>query len=170
MAWKHLTRNQKEVARRLAHGEGCDYVHDCSWGFFDLFTIFLKGINYLATLSLEGEGYARRMITLAKLLLTYQARVLLGIDSINKIPQMLFGDIGLLMTLGCRSEEGEEIAQECIRRYRVKSMARARHKCMIVCGDHYAVFDPEKLMMVVGQPVRCPMRTDEEQFRKLHGL
>ena len=100
MAWKHLTRNQKEVARRLAHGEGCDYVHDGSWGFFDRFMIFLKGINYLATLNLDGEGYARRMITIAKLLLTYQARVLLGIDSVNKIPHMLLGDIGLLMTLG----------------------------------------------------------------------
>lgn len=99
-AWKHLTRNQKEVARRLAHGGGCDYVHDGSWGFFDRFMIFLKGINYLTTLNLDGEGYARRMITIAKLLLTYQARVLLGIDSVNKIPHMLFGDIGLLMTLG----------------------------------------------------------------------
>lgn len=30
--WKPLTRNQEEVAKRLAHGEGCDYVHDGSWG------------------------------------------------------------------------------------------------------------------------------------------
>jgi hypothetical protein len=50
------------------------------------------------------------------------------------------------------------------------SAARARHKCMIVCGDHYAIFDLEELMMLLGQPVRCPMRTDEEQFRRLHGL
>jgi hypothetical protein len=100
VAWKHLTRNQKEVAKRLAHGEGCDYVHDGSWGFFDRFMIFLKGVNYLATLDLDGQGYARKMITIAKLLLTYQARILMGIDSVNKIPRMLFGDIGLLMTLG----------------------------------------------------------------------
>lgn len=99
-AWKHLTRNQKAVAKRLAHGEACDYVHDGSWGCFDRFMIFLKGINYLATLDLDGEGYERRMLTIAKLLLTYQARILLGIDSVNKIPHVLFGDIGLLMTLG----------------------------------------------------------------------
>jgi len=100
MVWKHLTRNQKEVAKRLAHGDGCDYVHDGSWGFFDRFMIFLKGVKYLATLDLDGEGYSRKMVTLAKLLLTYQTRVLLGIDSVNKIPHLLFGDIGLLMTLG----------------------------------------------------------------------
>jgi len=100
MAWQHLTRNQKEVARHLAHGGNCDYIHDGSWGFFDRFMIFLKGVNYLATLDLDGSGYARKMITIAKLLLTYQARVLLGIDSVNKIPHLLFGDIGLMLTLG----------------------------------------------------------------------
>lgn len=100
MEWKHLTRNQQEGAKRLAQGEGCDYVHEGSWGFFDRFLTFLREIGYLATLDLDGEGYARRMITVAKLLLTYQARVLLGIDSVNKIPHMLFGDMGLLMTLG----------------------------------------------------------------------
>ncbi len=108
MVWKHLTRNQKEVAKRLAHGEGCDYVHDGSWGFFDRFMIFLKGVNYLATLNLDGEGYTRKMITVAKLLLTYQARVLLGIDSVNKIPFLLFGDIGLLMTLGWTARQIKE--------------------------------------------------------------
>ncbi len=74
------------------------------------------------------------------------------------------------MTLAYHSEEGEEIAQECIRRYRLKTMAQTRHKCMIVSGDHYGIFDLEELMMLVGQRVRCPMRTDEEQFRKLHAL
>lgn len=108
MAWKHLTRNQKEVAKRLAHGEGCDYVHDGSWGFFDRFMIFLKGVNYLATLDLDGQGYRRKMITIAKLLLTYQARVLLGIESITKIPYLLFGDLGLLMTLGWTASQIKE--------------------------------------------------------------
>lgn len=108
MAWRHLTRNQKEVARRLAHGERCDFVHDGSWGFFDRFMIFLKGVKYLATLNLDGEGYARRMITIAKLLLTYQARILLGIDSINKVPYLLFGDIGLLMSLGWTATQIKE--------------------------------------------------------------
>lgn len=108
VVWKHLTRNQKEVAKRLAHGGGCDCVHDGSWGFFDRFMIFLKGVTYLATLDLDGEGYSRKMVTLAQLLLTYQARVLLGIDSVNKIPHLLFGDIGLLMTLGWTATQIKE--------------------------------------------------------------
>ncbi|MFO7870374.1 MAG: hypothetical protein R6V03_02950 [Kiritimatiellia bacterium] len=331
VAWKHLSRNQKEVATRLAHGEGCDYIHDGSWGFFDRFMLFLKSVGYLATLDLDGKGYTRKMITIAKLLLTYQTRILLGIDSINKVPFLLFGDIGLLMTLGwtarqikegvckrgegkhdgpvhkdtlpdclermgaeeitrslndgikllktigvagfrtfdeyrdpqrkraepdpinavmvtcwdgyeykpgkekvfltslnvgeprvvidkydlrslienCgnrdlkqgwlinkypkkevnairahvfltigmfnmslayRTEQGEQIAEECIRRYRMKTMLAARHKCMIVCGEHYGIFDLEELMMLLGQPVRRPMRTQEEAFRRIYGL
>jgi hypothetical protein len=98
---------------------------------------------------------------------------------INKFPKKevkairahVFLTIGMFnMTLAYRTEEGEQIAEECIRRYRVKTMHRARHKCMIVCGDHYAIFDLEELMMLFGQPVRFPMRTDEDEFRKLHGL
>jgi len=108
VAWKHLTRNQKEVAKRLAHGEGCDYIHDGSWGFFDRFLLFLKSVGYLATLDLDGQGYTRKMITIAKLLLTYQTRILLGIDSINKVPFLLFGDIGLLMTLGWTARQIKE--------------------------------------------------------------
>jgi hypothetical protein len=83
-------------------------VHDGSWGLFDRFLIFLKEIGYLETLNLDGEGYERRMIGIAKLLLTYQARVLMGIDSGNKIPQMLFGDTALLMTLGWTATQIKE--------------------------------------------------------------
>ena len=98
---------------------------------------------------------------------------------INKYPKKaekairahVFLTIGMFnMSLAYRTEQGENIAAECIRRYRVKTMARARHKCMIVCGEYYAIFDLEELMMLMGQAVRCPMRTDEEEFRKLHGV
>ncbi len=98
---------------------------------------------------------------------------------INKYPKKhvaairarVYLTIGMFnMTLAYRSREGLQIAQECIRRYRLRTMAQARHKCMIVSGDHCGIFDLEELMMLLGQPVRCPMRTDEEQFRKVHGL
>jgi len=49
----------------------------------------------------------RRMITIAKLLLTYQMKILMGISSMNQVPQLLFGDIGLLMMLGYTAEQIE---------------------------------------------------------------
>ncbi|MCG2692927.1 transposase [Candidatus Parcubacteria bacterium] len=99
LAWEHLSRNQKEVAKRILAGN-YELLKDSGWGFLDKFVIFLKTIGFLEVLNVDGEGYIRRMITVAKLLLTYQVKVLLGISSMNKVPDTLFKDTGLLMLLG----------------------------------------------------------------------
>ena len=85
LAWKHLTRDQKEVAKRILAG---DYqsIDVGGWGFLDKFVIFLKTIGFLECLDVAGEGYVRRMITIAKLLLTYQIKILMGISSMNQVP------------------------------------------------------------------------------------
>ncbi len=106
LAWNHLTRNQKEVAQRTMAG---DYrrIGPAGWGFLDKFLIFIKTTGFLECLDVSGEGYVRRMITIAKLLLTYQMKILMGISSMNQVPQLLFGDIGLLMMLGYTAEQIE---------------------------------------------------------------
>ncbi|MEW6558435.1 MAG: transposase, partial [Elusimicrobiota bacterium] len=99
LAWQHLTRNQKEVAKRILQGK-YEFLKDAGWGFLDKFIIFLKTIGFLEVLNVAGVGYIRRMITVSKLLLTYQMKILLGISSMNQVPDMLFKDTGLLMLLG----------------------------------------------------------------------
>ena len=106
LAWKHLTRNQKEVAKRIMAGDYQQISHG-GWGFLDKFLIFLKTVGFLECLDVPGEGYVRRMVTIGKLLLTYQIKILMGITSMNQVPQMLFGDIGLLMMLGYTAEQIE---------------------------------------------------------------
>src|SRR3972149_2532158 len=104
LAWNHLTRDQKEVAKRIMAGDYRQIRHG-GWGFLDKFLIFLKTIGFLQCLDVAGEGYTRRMITIAKLLLTYQVKILMGISSMNQVPELLFGDIGLLMMLGYTAEQ-----------------------------------------------------------------
>ena len=99
LAWQHLTRNQKEVAKRILAGR-YEFLKDAGWGFLDKFMIFLKTVKFLDVLNVAGEGYVRRMITVSKLLLTYQMKILLGISSMNQVPDTLFNDTGLLMLLG----------------------------------------------------------------------
>ncbi|OGR80564.1 MAG: hypothetical protein A3I11_08740 [Elusimicrobia bacterium RIFCSPLOWO2_02_FULL_39_32] len=106
LAWRHLTRDQKEVAQRIVKGDYRMIQHG-GWGFLDKFLIFIKTIGFLECLDVAGEGYARRMITIAKLLLTYQIKILMGINSMNQVPRLLFGDIGLLMMLGYTAEQIE---------------------------------------------------------------
>src|SRR3972149_3365343 len=74
LAWNHLTRDQKEVAKRIMAGDYRQIRHG-GWGFLDKFLIFLKTIGFLQCLDVAGEGYTRRMITIAKLLLTYQVKI-----------------------------------------------------------------------------------------------
>jgi len=104
VCWHYLTRNQKEVAKRITAG---DYrmIRGAGWGFLDRFIIFLKTVGYLKILDVEGKGYSRKMITVAKLLLTYNVKILMGISSMNQVPEMLFGDVGLLMLLGFTAEQ-----------------------------------------------------------------
>ena len=107
LAWRHLTRDQKEVAKRILAGDYQRVDPGGGWGFLDKFVIFMKTIGFLECLDVAGEGYVRRMITIAKLLLTYQVKILMGIASMNQVPSSLFSDIGLLMMLGYTAEQIE---------------------------------------------------------------
>lgn len=107
LAWRHLTRDQKEVAKRILAGDYQRAGTSGGWGFLDRFVIFLKAIGFLECLNVAGEGYVRRMITIAQLLLTYQVKILMGIASMNQVPSALFNDIGLLMLLGYTAEQIE---------------------------------------------------------------
>ncbi len=107
LAWRHLTRDQKEVARRIWAGDYQKIGPGGGWGFLDKFVIFMKTIGFLGCLDVAGEGYVRRMITIAKLLLTYQVKILMGIESMNQVPGSLFNDVGLLMMLGYTAEQVE---------------------------------------------------------------
>ena len=102
--WHWLTRNQKEVAKKVIGGN-YKFVRVAGWGFLDKFIFFLKAIGFLTVLDVDGKGYSRKLITIAKLLLTYEVKVLLGIRSMNQVPELLFGDVGLLMLIGFTAEQ-----------------------------------------------------------------
>ena len=102
--WHGLTRNQKEAAEKVIAGN-YRFVKVGGWGFLDEFIIFLKEIGFLKALDIEGKGYDRKLITIAKLLLTYEVKTLLRIKSMAQVPEMLFGDIGLMMMIGFTAEQ-----------------------------------------------------------------
>jgi Transposase DDE domain len=98
-AWRHLTRDQHEVARRLVAGQ-IDLVTISGWGFVSSFLAFLDELEFFAVLDLEGKGFHRVLIPIARLVLTYQLKILLGIASINLVPTKLFREIALLRLIG----------------------------------------------------------------------
>jgi hypothetical protein len=98
-AWRHLSRDQQEVARRLVAGH-VDLVTISGWGFGSSFLAFLDELEFFALLDLEGKGFKRVLIPIVRLVLTYQLKILLGIASINLVPTKLFREIALLRLIG----------------------------------------------------------------------
>jgi hypothetical protein len=97
--WGHLTRDQQEVAKRLSRGE-IGLVTLSGWGFLSSFLAFLDEICFYALLDIEGTGFKRVMIPIARLVMTYQLKILLGIPSINLVPTKLFRETALLKLIG----------------------------------------------------------------------
>jgi len=60
-AWRHLTRDQQEVAKRLTAGR-IDLVTLSGWGIVSNFLAFLDELSFFALLDLEGKGFKRVMI------------------------------------------------------------------------------------------------------------
>jgi len=98
-AWRHLTRDQQEVARRLTAGR-IDLVTISGWGIVSSFLAFLDELSFFALLDLEGKGFKRVLIPIARLILTYQLKIFLGIGAINLVPAKLFREIALLQLIG----------------------------------------------------------------------
>jgi len=70
------------------------------WGFAARFLAFVEHLEYVGLLGIEGQGFQRVMIPIARLLLTYQLKVLLGIGSMHLVPTRLFREVGLLQLIG----------------------------------------------------------------------
>lgn len=75
------------------------------WGFVGDFLAFLDEIGFCALLGIEGKGFKRVMIPIARLIMTYQMKVLMGISSINLVPTKLFRQVALLKLIGYTTTE-----------------------------------------------------------------
>lgn len=92
------------MAKRLSAGR-IDLVTVCGWGFVDSFLSFLEQIQFFVLLEVPGTGFQRVMIPIARLLMTYQLKILLGIGSINLVPAKLFRQIALLRLIGYTTKQ-----------------------------------------------------------------
>ena len=97
--WRYLARDQKEVAKRLTLGQ-ITMVAVSGWGLVGDFLTFLDEIGFCALVGIEGRGFKRVMIPVARLIMTYQMKILMGISSINLVPTRLFRQAALLKLIG----------------------------------------------------------------------
>ena len=100
LTWEGYRRNKQEVVKRLKQGR-YEMITGNGVGLMDRFFAFMREIDSLDVVEeVEGEGYERVMIPMAKLLLTYQSKILLGIAHMNQVPDLLFNELGVLKLIG----------------------------------------------------------------------
>ena len=97
--WRFHERNDKKVAKAVREGN-IDTITGTGWGFLDKFFYFLYSIRFFDITDIKSTGYRRIMLPLTKLIITYSVKILLGISSMNKIPNLLFREVSLLSMIG----------------------------------------------------------------------
>lgn len=106
--WKGYHRNKQEVVGRLKRGE-YEMITGNGVGLMDRFFAFMRELGFLDLVEeVKGEGYERVMIPVAKLLMAYQSKVLLGIASMNQVPDLLFNEVGILKLIGFTARQIKE--------------------------------------------------------------
>jgi hypothetical protein len=105
LRWGAYSRNQETVAAAIARKEYTDMT-PTGVGVVDEFFALMDQVGILNRLKVEGL-YQRRLIPMILLVVTYCARIIIGLSSQNQIPTHLFRDAGLLRLIGfCKRGKG----------------------------------------------------------------
>ncbi|MCX6383038.1 MAG: transposase [Actinobacteria bacterium] len=105
--WKFCERNDRKVAGLVREGS-LEAITGTGWGFLDKFFSFLYEIGFFKIIDIPGRGYKRILIPLVRLITTYSVKILLGISSMNKIPDLLFREVSLLKLIGFTAQQIKE--------------------------------------------------------------
>lgn len=105
--WKYYTCNQKEVYKKLKAKESPKSVVGAGWGFLDHFFIFLFSLGFLSNVDFTPRKVQRVMVPIILLILTYEVKQLMGINSMNRLEDNLFRDIALLKIIGFTARQIE---------------------------------------------------------------
>lgn len=119
--WGVYTRNQEAVAAAIARKEYSDMT-PTGVGVFDEFFALMDEVGILSRLAVEGL-YERRLIPVVLLVVTYSAKVIMGLTSQNQLSSHLFRDAGLLRRIGYTAREIDEGFSR-----RGKGLSRPVHK------------------------------------------
>ncbi|MBI4334732.1 MAG: hypothetical protein HY673_26050, partial [Chloroflexi bacterium] len=105
--WAAYIRNQEAVAQAIARKEYTDMT-PTGVGVADLFFALMDQLGIMKRLEEEKGTYQRRLIPIVLLLLTYCVKIMIGLDSMNKLPTHLFRDGGLLRRIGFTAKQIDE--------------------------------------------------------------
>lgn len=107
--WQAAGRDDTKVAQALYAGETIDEMHDLSdAGLLDEFFVFLKDLGMLEAFGqVSLTGVKRTLVPTVQFVLLYFLKVLLGGESMNELPRVLFSDLALMELVGFNAHQCE---------------------------------------------------------------
>src|SRR5713101_4179292 len=107
--WQVAWRDEGKVAQALYAGEAIDEMHHLSdAGLLDEFFVFLKDLGMLEAFEqVNLTGVKRTLIPTVQFVLLYFLKVLLGGESMNELPHVLFSDLALMELVGFNAHQCE---------------------------------------------------------------
>src|SRR6266851_8985580 len=107
--WKLACRDDAKVAQGLYAGEAIDEMHELSdAGLLDEFFVFLEELGMMQAFEeMRVPGAKRMLIPTVQFVLLYVLKVLVGGQSMNELPRVLFSDLGLMELVGFNAHQCE---------------------------------------------------------------
>jgi hypothetical protein len=110
LAWQVARRDDRQVAQALYAGEEIEEMHELrEAGLLDEFFAFLEESGMLRLLSQqELPGVQRVVIPTVQFVLLYLLKVLVGAESMNELPRVLFSNVALMELIGFNAHQIEQ--------------------------------------------------------------
>jgi hypothetical protein len=110
LSWQVARRDDRRVAQALYAGEELEEMHELSEaGLLDEFFAFLEEIGMMAVFEpLDLPGVQRVLVPTVQFVLLYVLKVLVGGQSMNELPRVLFSNVALMELVGFNARQVEE--------------------------------------------------------------
>src|SRR2546421_8424673 len=107
--WQVAYRDDTKVGQALYAGEPIEEMHHLSEaGLLDEFFVFLKDLGMLEAFEqVSQSGVKRTLVPTVQFVLLYFLKVLLGGESMNELPHVLFSDLALMELVGFNAHQCE---------------------------------------------------------------
>jgi Transposase DDE domain len=107
LCWQVTRRDDSRVARRLYRKQVVDGVYQLDEGaLLDDFFYFLHELGAVDLLrDVQGTAVQREMVPFVQYILLYSLKTLLGIESMNALPALLFSDEALMRLVGFNAHQ-----------------------------------------------------------------
>src|SRR2546421_5444791 len=105
--WQVACRDDTKVGQALYAGEPIDEMHHLSdAGLLDEFFVFLKELGMLEAFGqVSQSGVKRTLVPSVQFVLLYFLKILLGAESMNELPRVLFSDLALMEMVGFNAHQ-----------------------------------------------------------------